>query len=131
MDDFPADAVVNKGFAFRDLLGQDKWEAFTVTFTSLSIVGTPTYVGRWRVVGRAVEFQVTAIATTSIASTAGTTYFALPKAAGGIAGCADMGNRTTNVSVGNCVIDVTNSRCYLPSQAANGSLFSICGRYEA
>ena len=125
------DVILNKGFSYRDLLGQYKWEAFTVTFTSLSIVGTPTYIGRWRRVGRSIEFQVSAIASTSIASTAGTTYFALPATAMGIAGAGTMTNRSTNVAVGVCVIDVTNSRCYLPAQTANGSLFNIFGRYEA
>jgi hypothetical protein len=49
----------------------------------------------------------------------------------GIAGDATMTNRTTNVAVGVCVIDVTNSRCYIPAQAASGNSFNICGRYEA
>ena len=120
-----------ESFAYKDLLGQDKWESFTVTFTSLTVVGTPTYVGRFRRVGKKIEFQVSAVASTSIASTAGTTYFMLPTTAMGIAGEATMTNRTTNVAVGVGVVDVTNSRCYPPAQVASGNSFNISGWYEA
>lgn len=120
-----------KGFAFRDLLGQDRWETFTPTFTSLTVVGATSYVGRWRAVGRMVYFQVELSAATSIASTAGTTYMALPVTAAGIAGCAVMSNETTDIAVGNCHIDPTNSRCYLPTQGASGNTFKVAGWYEA
>ncbi len=125
------DDISNKGFAWRDLLGQDKWSPFTVTFTSLTTVGATTFTGRFRRVGRSIDFQVQASAATSIASTAGTTYLALPTTAAGVAGDGTMTNRTTNVAVGVCVIDVTNSRCYIPSQIASGNTFNICGRYES
>ena len=125
------DIVINKGFSWRDLNGEDKWESFTLMFTGLTVVGATTYTGRYRRVGRGIEFQAQFLAATSIASTAGTTYLMLPVASSGVAGIATMTNRTTNVAVGTCVIDVTNSRCYLPAQAASGNTFNIYGSYEA
>lgn len=117
------------GFAYRDILGQDSWSAFTVS-ASLTVVGTPTYVGRYRFVGAQCEFQITLVASTSIASTAGTSYVNLPVAAKGIAGLAVMTNDTTNIAVGLCHIDVATSRCYVPAQSASGNTFNICGSYE-
>jgi len=118
-----------RSFAYRDLLSIDRWESFTVT-ASITVVGTPTYTGRYRVVGRQVFFQISAVSTTSIATTAGTSYFVLPIPAKGIGGMATMTNASTNVAVGVCVIDVANSRVYPPSQAANGSTFHVVGWYE-
>ena len=117
-------------FAFRDLTGQDKWETFTPVFGSLTVVGATSYTGRYRVVGRSVQFQVSFSAATSIASVAGTDYLTLPITAKGLAGIATMTNATTNIAVGVCHIDTTNSRCYLPAQVASGNTFTICGSYE-
>ena len=116
-------------FAYRDIVGQDAWTVFTVT-ASLTIVGTPTYVGRLRVVGKQCLFQVSMISTTSIATTAGTSYITLPITAKGIGGIATMTNNTGNTAVGVGHIDVTTSRCYLPSQVASGDSFHVCGWFE-
>ena len=123
-------ALATQSFSYRDLLGQDKWSDWTPVFGSLTVVGATTYTGRFRVVGRSCQFQVKFLAATSIASTAGTDYLNLPISAGGISGLATMTNQTTNISVGTCHIDVTNSRCYLPTQAASGNTFNLCGQYE-
>lgn len=117
-------------FSQRDAAGQDKWESFTPTFTSLTVVGATSYSGKYRKIGRAVEFQVQLSAATSIASTAGTTYMTLPITAKGLSGFGIMTNKTANTSVGNCHIDTTNSRCYLPTQGASGNTFTIFGSYE-
>ncbi len=117
-------------FSWRDLQGQDSWTAFTPSFTSLTVVGATSYTARYRVVGRQCFFQVQLSAATSIASTAGTTYLALPVTAKGLAGMATMTNGTTNQAVGTCHIDATNSRCYLPTQAASGNTFTVAGNYE-
>ena len=45
-------------------------------------------------------------------------------------GIATMTNDTTNIAVGTCHIDVSTSRCYLPTQAASGNTFNIFGSYE-
>lgn len=127
IDTQPAPDV--RGFAFRDLAGQDRWLAFTVS-ASLTEVGAATYTGRLRVVGRQCFFQVSIVPATSVASTAGTHYIALPMTAKGIGGVSSMTNDTTNVAVGVCHIDVTTSRCYLPALVASGNTFTVAGSYE-
>ena len=107
----------------------DSWRSFVVS-ASLLLVGTPTYDGRYHVVGKQCFFQISAVSSTSIESTAGTHYFALPIAAKGLGGEATMTNSTTKIAVGVCHIDVATSRCYLPTQAASGDVFLICGQYE-
>ena len=117
-------------FAWRDLLSIDRWEAFTPVFGSLTVVGATTYTGRYRIVGKRLEFQVSFLAATSIASTAGTDYLTLPVTAKGLSGFALMSNDTTNIAVGLCHIDVTTSRCYLPTQLASGNTFLLAGWFE-
>jgi len=120
----------NKSFAWRDISGQDKWETWTPVFGSLTVIGATAYLGRYRIVGRSVQFEVKFSAATSIASTAGTDYLTLPINASGYAGIATMTNDTTNIAVGICHLDVTTSRCYLPTQVASGNTFNLCGSYE-
>lgn len=118
-----------QSFVYRDSMGQDRWDAFTVS-TNLTVVGTLTAKGRARTVGRCCEFQVSLVADTSIASTAGTTYLTLPIEAVGLAGHAAMTNDTTGVAVGLAVIQVSTSRCFLPTQAASANTFKVYGVYE-
>lgn len=122
-------SVDEKSFSWRDLLGIDRWDSFTPT-ASLTVVGTPTYVGRYRFDGKRCSFQISAVSSTSIASTAGTHYFSLPTAAKGLGGQATMTNATTKIAVGDCHIDVANGRAYLPSQVASGDTFIVAGWYE-
>ena len=117
-------------WAWSELQGRDRWETFDPVFGSLTIVGTPAYLGRLRQIGAECEFQVQFSAGTSIASTAGTDYLNLPITAKGLAGIAVMTNDTTNIAVGVCHIDVATSRCYLPAQVASGNVFNLCGSYE-
>ncbi len=124
------DHLNEAGFAHRDLIGQDRWESFTPVFGSLTVVGATTYSGRYRIVGKSVQFQVSFKAATSIASVAGTDYLTLPIEAKGLSGICVMTSDTTNVAVGLCHIDVTTSRCYLPAQIASGNTFLLCGSYE-
>lgn len=116
-------------FAYRDLLGQDLWDSFTVS-ASLAVIGTPTYAGRYRFVGRQCFFQISAVASTSIASTAGTHYFSLPVTAQGIGGVATMTDATTKIAVGACHVDVSTSRVYVPSLVASGDTFTVAGWFE-
>lgn len=119
-----------ESFSWRDLQGQDLWSAFTPVFGSLTVVGATTYLGRYRIIGRSVQFQVKFSAATSIASVAGTDYLTLPISAKGYAGMASMTNDTSNVAVGVCHIDTATSRCYLPAQTASGNVFMLFGQYE-
>lgn len=129
MNAFDNQPIDPSSFAWRDLLGIDRWESFTVV-ASLTEVGTPTLTGRYHDVGRQCFFQVEIDPDTSIASTAGTHYVELPKTAGGIGGVATMTNGTTNIAVGVCHVDVATSRCYLPAQAASGNTFVVAGWFE-
>ena len=127
LDDLP---LALESFTYRDITGQDKWTTFTPVFGSLTVVGATSYSGRLRFVGRQCQFQVQFSAATSIASVAGTDYLTLPVAAVGLAGIATMTNNTSNVAVGTCHIDVSTSRCYLPSQSASANVFTLAGWYE-
>ena len=129
MNDFDGLQIDRRSFAYRDLLSLDQWDTFTVS-ASITVVGTPTYSGRYRIVGKQVFFQISAVATTSIATTAGTSYFALPIAAKEIGGMATMTNDTTNVAVGVCHVDVATSRVYPPTQGASANTFNVAGWYE-
>tara|TARA_R110000868_G_scaffold19561_3_gene84210 strand:- start:2340 stop:2735 length:396 start_codon:yes stop_codon:yes gene_type:complete len=130
MNQFDNIEIDRASFAFGNLIGQDRWLPFTVTFGSLTVVGAPSYFGRFRVMGKKCEFQVKFSAATSIASVAGTDYLTLPIAAKGYSGIATMTNDTTNVAVGICHIDTSTSRCYLPAQTVSGNTFTIAGSYE-
>ena len=124
------DQPLRHGFAYNDLLGQDRWIAWTPVFGSLTVIGATAYTGRFRIVGRWCQFQVQFSAATSVASVAGTDYLNLPITAKGLAGIATMTDNSTNKSVGTCHIDVTNSRCWLPTQTASADVFNLCGSYE-
>ena len=130
MNAFDDKTIDPSSFAYDNLIGQDQWKAFTPVFGSLTVVGATTYSGRYRFVGKKLEFQVKFLAATSIASVAGTDYFTLPIAAKGLTGMAVMTNDTSNVAVGTCHIDVATSRCYLPAQVASGNTFNLAGWYE-
>lgn len=130
MNQFDDVTVDQSSFAWRDARGQDRWTIWTPVFGSLTVVGTPTYVGRFRKVGKQCFFQVQFSASTSIASTAGTDYLNLPFQAIGYFGTAAMTNATTNIAVGVCHIAVATSRAYLPTQLASGNTFSVAGWYE-
>ena len=96
-----------------------------------SIPASPTVTARFRTVGRQCFFQVKVVPGTTVATVAGTSYIALPiPAVGAMGGCAEMHDLSTNVAVGVCVIDATNSRVYQPTRTALGDTFSICGWYE-
>jgi hypothetical protein len=120
-----------ESFAWMNLIGVDRWLPFDVAFGSLTVVGTPTYTGRYRLVGRKCEFQVQFSASTSIASSGSwSDYLTLPITAKGLGGAATMEDDTTNAVVGNCRINVTNSRCYLPLQPASSDTFILAGWFE-
>jgi hypothetical protein len=125
LDDTPLNEA---GFAHRDLLGLDRWDAFTVS-TSVSSVGALSTSGRFRIVGRKVEFQAQVSATTSVALTSGVHFIALPVAAAGLAGQATMTNTSTNTAT-LAAINVSTSRCYLPTQTPTAATLAVAGWYE-
>lgn len=131
-----AELVNIDGFADRDLRGLDRWQYRTeadvpyTTVFSTTNVGTPTYKLRWRLVGKQCFFQASIDSSTSIATTAGASYMVLPVTAAGITGMAVMSDAATGIAIGTCHINVTLSRCYLPTQGASANEMHITGWYE-
>ena len=125
------DQVQRGGFALRDLLGMDRWETWTPVRTRWTDVGTPTVTGRWHSIVRETKIQVKVVPGTTVATTAGTSYIALPRPAVGLCGDGSMMNITTLIGVGDCAIDVTNSRIYVPAQLATGNTLTIAAWYES
>lgn len=111
-------------------IASDTTTTFSPTRTSWTDVGSPTVTGRYSRNKNLCLFEIKVVPSTSIATTAGTSYVALPVTAAGLAGEASMQNITTNIAVGLCVIDVANSRVYVPTQGASGNTFTIAGTYE-
>lgn len=121
-------SLARRSFSCRDLIGQDKWEPWTVDYsftTDTDLIVT----GRYRIVGRQCFFQGSIVGT-SLGITAGADYVVLPVIAAGLAGIGMLNNDTTKVSVGLGPIDVANSRFYPPAQSASGDDFSFFGTYE-
>jgi hypothetical protein len=126
-DNLPIDKT---SFSYRDLLSQDVWNSFDPVFGSLTVVGTPSYTGRYRLIGKLCQIQVKFSAGTSIASVAGTDYLTSPITMKGLSGIGVMTNDTTNIAVGLCHIDVTASRIYLPTQVASANVFNLFAEFE-
>lgn len=108
----------------------DSWAAFTTTRTGWTDVGSPTVTARYASAGHICFFQIKVVPSTTIATAAGTSYCSLPVTAAGLGGDASMTDSSTFISIGNCVISVSNSRVYVPSQVATGDTILIAGWYE-
>lgn len=130
-NDFDNVSIDRSSFAYRDLLSQDTWSAFTPVFGSLTVVGATSYIGRFRRIGRMCQIQVKFSAATSIASTAGMDYLVSPISMMGLSGIGVMTNDTTKVSVGVCHVDVAASRIYLPTQGASANVFNLFAEFES
>ena len=100
---------------------------WTPTFGSLTIVGTPTYTGKYTRIGRQVTFTIRVTSTTSTASSFGTTFFNLPFAA-----AANPSTLTAVQSVATATYSVgliyTDGNGYPPTWAANSDV-TISGTY--
>ena len=129
-NDFDNLSIDKTSFSYRDLLSQDAWNSFDPVFGSLTVVGTPSYTGRFRFIGKLCQIQVKFSAGTSIASVAGTDYLKSPITMKGLSGMGIMSNDTTNIAVGLCHVDVTTSRIYLPTQAASANTFTLFAEFE-
>lgn len=109
---------------------QSAWTAFTAARTGWTDVGTPTVTARYCQISRICYFQVRAVPDTSVATVAGTSYITLPRTAAGLAGEGSMVDLVTLVGIGSCVIDVANSRVYVPTQTATADTLLISGWFE-
>ena len=126
---FDEKQIAEDSFAYADLMGQDRWQtAWTVAY-SFATATSLTVVGRFKVVGKLCFAQVQSSGT-SIATTAGTSYIALPVAAKGYGGDMKMFNVTTGIAVNGGGINVANSRMMVPTQGASGNTFSFSCWFE-
>lgn len=128
MNPFDDKFIAEESFSYLDLLGQDKWTAWTVSY-SFATATSLTVVGRYKVVGKMCFWQVQSSGT-SLATTAGTSYIDLPVAAKGYGGMGVMSNDTANTAVGVGHVDVANSRFYPPTQGASANTFIFSGFHE-
>ena len=128
MNKFDDVHISEQSFSYLDLTGQDKWQSWTPTYSFATATGL-TVVGRFKVMGKTCWWQVQSSGT-SIVTTAGTSYIALPVAAKGYGGVGTMSNDTTNVAVGVGHVDVATSRFYPPAQTASANTFSFSGWNE-
>lgn len=106
------------------------WASFTTTRTGWTDVLAPTVTARYCQVRNVCHFSIKVVPGTTVATTAGTSYCSLPLTAAGIGGDGSMVDTTTLLSIGSCVIDVANSRVYVPTQVATGDTITINGWYE-
>jgi hypothetical protein len=72
---FGIDFAATAGTGTSELLADYEEGDWTPAPTNLTVVGTPTYVGRYTKIGRQVFIHLTVKASTSTASTANSTYF--------------------------------------------------------
>ena len=128
MNDLDDIQLAKQSFSYRDIIGQDKWEQWTPTYSFATATGLAV-TGRLRVVGRQCFFQVKSTGT-SLATTAGTSYIDLPITAAGLGGVGTMSNDTANTSVGVGHVDVATSRFYPPTQNASANDFTFAGWFE-
>ena len=100
---------------------------WTPTFTNLTVVGTPTYTGRYTRIGRMVSFTLRIQSTTSTSSSAGATYFNQPIAQFSNRGTltAANGNATASYGVG---LIADDGNCYLPTWVTIADV-SVSGFY--
>jgi hypothetical protein len=150
-DNFPLPGMVGpqgkqgtQGYSIRGEDGEDgetrilgnpnqvitSWSSFTATRTGWTDVGAPTVTALQCQIERVCYFQVQIVPATTVATVAGTSYISLPLTAAGIGGVATMTNSTTLVAAGTGVIDVANSRVYVPAQVATGNTLTVSGWYN-
>jgi hypothetical protein len=99
---------------------------WTPTFSALTVVGTPTYTGKYTRIGRQVTIVLRIQSTTSTASTLGLTYFNLPIAATSTSTLTAV-QSLAGASYGVGLI-YTDGNCYPPTWAANADV-TISGTF--
>ena len=100
---------------------------WTPTFANLTVVGTPTYTGKYTRIGRMVSFTLRIQATTSTTSGAGATYFNQPIAQFSNRGTLTAANGNASASYGVGLI-ADDGNCYLPTWVTVADV-SVSGFY--
>ena len=94
---------------------------WTPSPTGLTVVGTPTYAGKYTKIGNCVTAMMTAQATTSTASTAGSTYFSGLPFAPVIYASTSINNANNQTSIGCGSINSGLSRYYTPTYSSGAN----------
>ena len=116
---------VNPGTTLPDsYVTKSTW---TPVATSLTIVGTPTYVGTFERIGDFVSFTIRVTSTTSTAATAGTTSFSTPTSTV-VAGTCVAASNVTALGFGTGLVN--SNVIYVPTWAASADVI-ITGQYFA
>ena len=116
---------VNPGTTLPDsYVTKSTW---TPVATSLTIVGTPTYVGTFERIGDFVSFTIRVTSTTSTAATAGTTSFSTPTSTV-VAGTCVAASNVTAIGYGTGLVN--SNVIYVPTWAASADVI-ITGQYFA
>ena len=110
-------------------IGFPVWFSWTPNIIGLTVVGTPTYTGKFSIAGRIATIQISVSATTSTTSSAGTSQCNnLP-----IYGSSPSSALTSNSGAQGYIsslIDAPIKKLYFPSWAASAFTFYIWGSYE-
>lgn len=117
---FPATAVAVSDPNTLDDYEEGNW---TPTPTNLTVVGTPTYTGRYTKIGRLVFVTLLVTSTTSTASTAGSTYFSGLPFTPATVGTAGFANADATNSYGTNLL-FTDGRLYCPTWAATATVYA-------
>lgn len=124
----PGSAVIAAALNEPGSVSNQSYGTFTVTATSFTVVGTPTYTGVYSLVGKTMKCVITAISTTTIASTAGTSYFTgLPVLPAFEDVCVVVNEAFTNFGNG---LVTTAGRVYCPTIGGTGSRIVVSFSYQ-
>lgn len=100
---------------------------FTPTATGITVVGTPTYTGRFNRSGNRVFCTIHAVSTTSIATTYGASYFTgLPY---NVLLDDAVVTAYSSASLATTLVQASTKRAYLPTIGATGEIVSMSFSY--
>jgi hypothetical protein len=120
------DFSATPGTGTSELLADYEEGTWTPSFFNLTVVGTPTYTGKYTKIGRQVSFVLQIQSTTSTASSLGSTGFSLPfNAADRSTISAVQSSAGATYGVG---LIFTDGNAYPPTWAANADV-TVSGTY--
>lgn len=113
---------------FENISNGDPGDTWTPTWSGLTVVGSPTYDGRFYRLSKNLQFVSVVITTAgTTASTAGTTYIAnwpnMIKRDSAIMAV----NSTTHIGIGTGMANASNNRIYTPTWGATANTITITG----
>ena len=105
---------------------------WTPTWTGLTVVGAPTYTGRYTRIGRLVFFtvEIAAGGANTTASTAGTTFVNNLPLTSAQRGALVAVNENTVVSFGVGLVALAATNAFTPTWAATNANILVSGWYE-